>query len=134
MANKYREFCFRNGYVLGPADLLFNGQNSGVKALSLVFDCGSSYTYFNAQAYKATLSLVRKFLNGKLKETADETLPICWKGAKPFKSISEVKNYFQPLALSFTKSKNAQLQLPPESYLIISVRTLSHHSPRSAIF
>ncbi|RVX15987.1 Aspartic proteinase Asp1 [Vitis vinifera] len=109
-----------SAYALGPADLLFNGQNSGVKGLRLVFDSGSSYTYFNAQAYKTTLSLVRKYLNGKLKETADESLPVCWRGAKPFKSIFEVKNYFKPFALSFTKAKSAQLQLPPESYLIIS--------------
>lgn len=72
----------------------------------------------------STCLQVRKYLNGKLKETADESLPVCWRGAKPFKSIFEVKNYFKPFALSFTKAKSAQLQLPPESYLIISVRTL----------
>lgn len=52
--------------------------------------------------------------------TEDQELPICWKGAKPFQSVSDVSNYFKTLVLSFTKSRNSQLQLPPQAYLIIS--------------
>ena len=68
---------------------------------------------------------VKKDLSGKpLKDvTDDNSLPICWKGNKPFKSVQDAKSFFTPLALSFTKAKNAQLQLPPEAYLIVSVRT-----------
>lgn len=54
----------------------------------------------------------------------DKTLPVCWKGSKVFKSVADVKNFFKPLALSFTNSKNAQFQIPPETYLIISVSFL----------
>lgn len=50
----------RNHYSSGPAELVFNGKSTGVKGLSLVFDSGSSYTYFNSQAYKAVVNLVRK--------------------------------------------------------------------------
>jgi hypothetical protein len=53
----------------------------------------------------------------------DQTLPICWKGRKPFKSVRDVKKYFKTFALSFAndgKSKT-QLEFPPEAYLIVSV-------------
>nr|XP_028949304.1 aspartic proteinase Asp1-like [Malus domestica] len=80
------------------------------------------YTYFNSQAYKALINLVRNDLNGKpLKyATEDQSLPICWKGSKPFKSVGDAKNFFKPLALSFTKAKNVQLQLSPDAYLIVT--------------
>lgn len=66
---------------------------------------------------------VNNDLKGKplRRETKDPSLPICWKGVKPFKSLNEVNNYFKPLTLSFTKSKNLQFQLPPVAYLIITV-------------
>ncbi|KAJ9166681.1 hypothetical protein P3X46_021391 [Hevea brasiliensis] len=109
-------------YTSGPAELLFGGKSTGIKGLELIFDSGSSYTYFSAQIYQSTLNLIRKDLSGKpLKDAPEEkALSICWKGAKPFKSVSDVKSYFTPLALSFTKSKNVQLQLPPEDYLIVT--------------
>ncbi|KAK9270453.1 hypothetical protein L1049_026033 [Liquidambar formosana] len=108
-------------YSSGPAELLFDGKSTGVKGLSMVFDSGSSYTYFSSQAYQTTLSLVRKSLTGKpLKDAVDNSLPVCWKGAKPFRSVSDVKDYFKPLVLSFTKAGSVQLQLPPEAYLIVT--------------
>lgn len=66
---------------------------------------------------------VKKSLNGKpLKDAAeDKSLPICWKGNKAFKSVQDAKNFFTPLALSFTNSKHVQLQLLPEAYLIVTV-------------
>ncbi|KAK0576528.1 hypothetical protein LWI29_019086 [Acer saccharum] len=107
-------------YSAGPAELLFGGKATGVKGLQVVFDSGSSYTYFSSQAYKTTLDLVTRGLNGKpLKGTTEDgALPICWKGTKPFKAIRDVKDYFEPLLLSFTK--NVQLHLPPENYLIVT--------------
>ncbi|KAI4337837.1 hypothetical protein L6164_016206 [Bauhinia variegata] len=109
-------------YASGPADLLFNGKPTTVKGLEVIFDSGSSYTYFNSQAYKTLVNLVTNDLKGKKlnRATDDTSLPICWKGAKPFKSLADVKNYFKPLALSFTKTKNVQLHIPPEAYLIVS--------------
>lgn len=47
-----------NHYSLGPAELLFDGQSTGTKGLLMIFDSGSSYTYFNALAYKAVVSAV----------------------------------------------------------------------------
>ncbi|KAH1213409.1 Aspartic proteinase Asp1 [Glycine max] len=125
-------------YSSGPAELVFNGKATVVKGLELIFDSGSSYTYFNSQAYQAVVDLVRwklerasifiinfivtQDLKGKQlkRATDDPSLPICWKGAKSFKSLSDVKKYFKPLALSFTKTKILQMHLPPEAYLIIT--------------
>lgn len=54
-----RLYSVRKYYSLGSADLQFGKQATGVKGLRLVFDSGSTYTYFNSQAYKALLSMVR---------------------------------------------------------------------------
>ncbi|KAJ0025907.1 hypothetical protein Pint_08144 [Pistacia integerrima] len=109
-------------YSSGPAELLHGGKATGVKGLQVIFDSGSSYTYFNFQAYKTTLDMLKKDLKGEpLKDTRDDrTLPICWKGPKPVKTISDVKDYFKPLQLSFSKAKNVQLELSPEAYLIVT--------------
>lgn len=109
-------------YSSGPAELLFGQQSTGLKGLYMVFDSGSSYTYFSSLAYKSTLSLLTNDLVGKPLKVAndDHTLPICWKAAKPLKSVQDVKNYFKPLALSFTNIQSVPLELPPEAYLIIS--------------
>ncbi|KAK7282718.1 hypothetical protein RIF29_11710 [Crotalaria pallida] len=111
-------------YTAGPADLFFNGKPTSIKGLQLIFDSGSSYSYLNSQALKTIVNLVTNDLNGKplSRATDDNTLPICWKGARPFRSVSDVSNYFKPLAVSFTNSRNVQLQLPPRAYLIISNR------------
>ncbi|XP_027148440.1 aspartic proteinase Asp1-like [Coffea eugenioides] len=110
-------------YSVGPADLFFGGQASGVKGQSIVFDSGSTYNYFNSQAYNAVVSLLKKDINGRkqLQDAVDDkSLPICWKAPKPFKSILDVKSYFKPLALVFTSAKNVQFQLQPEAYLIVT--------------
>ena len=139
--------CFRKYYSVGPADLQIAGQATNIKGLPIVFDSGSTYTYFSSQAYNTLVSLVsfvlvwmvclklpmwsnkvkscqiKRNLNGKqLKDAVeDKSLPVCWKGAKPFKSVLDAANHFKPLALSFTNAKNAQLHLPPESYLVVTV-------------
>ncbi|CAL9025082.1 unnamed protein product [Prunus brigantina] len=112
-------------FVHPPAELVFDGKATSVKGLNMIFDSGSSYTYFNSQAYQAIVTLVRNDLKGKpLKDaTEDQSLPICWKGRKPFKFVPDAKNYFKPSALSFTNAKNVQLQLSPEAYLIVTVKT-----------
>lgn len=111
-----------NHYSSGPAELLFGGKSTGVKGLLVVFDSGSSYTYFNSQAYQTIVNLIKKELTGKpLKDAADDkSLSICWKGKKPFKSVGDVKNFFKPIVVSFTNAKNVQLHLPPEAYLIVT--------------
>lgn len=111
-------------YLSGSAELLFSGKPSGAKGLQFVFDSGSSYSYFNAQVYKLTLTLIKNNLNGKpLKDAPeDKELDVCWKAAKPIRSIREVRNYFQPLTIQFTSGKIVQLLLMPEDYLIVSKR------------
>lgn len=67
----------------------------------------------------------------------DKTLPICWKGAKPFKSVLDFKNLFKTITIHYTNGRrDTQLHIPPESYLIISVRGLEkknsiHHIQNS---
>ncbi|KAG6591878.1 Aspartic proteinase Asp1, partial [Cucurbita argyrosperma subsp. sororia] len=109
-------------YSSGPADVFFGGKAVGIRGLTLTFDSGSSYTYFNSQVYGAILNTLRNDLKGQpLKDAPEEKiLPVCWKGSKAFKSVADVRSFFKPLALSFTNSRNAQFQMPPESYLIIS--------------
>ncbi|GER37730.1 eukaryotic aspartyl protease family protein [Striga asiatica] len=108
-------------YSLGSADVRFGGQPTNVKGLEIVFDSGSTYTYFVSQAYNVIVSMIKENLNGKLKVAVeDKSLPMCWKGPKPFKSIRDAASYFKPLVLSFTNEKNVHFQMPPESYLIVT--------------
>ncbi|WVZ21194.1 hypothetical protein V8G54_008516 [Vigna mungo] len=112
----------QQNYRTGPADLLFDGKPTSVKDLELIFDSGSSYTYFNSIAHKVLVDLITNDIKGKLliRETADSSLPICWKGLKALKSLHDVTGNFKPLVLSFTKPKNSLLQVPPEAYLIVT--------------
>ncbi|KAL0391752.1 UNVERIFIED_CONTAM: Aspartyl protease APCB1 [Sesamum radiatum] len=113
-------FIFRKYYSLGSADLRLGGQAANIKGLQIVFDSGSTYSYFSSQAYNDLVSLMRNNLNSKqLKDAVeDRSLPVCWKGAQPFKSIRDAISYFKPLVLSF---KNVEFQVQPEAYLIVTV-------------
>ncbi|WMV31816.1 hypothetical protein MTR67_025201 [Solanum verrucosum] len=109
-------------YSLGPADVLFNGQATGIKGIPIILDSGTTFTYFHSEAYKTLLSLIKKNIDPKQLTDAveDKSLPVCWKGSKPFKFLKDATMYFKPLTLSFTKAKNIQLQLIPEAYLILT--------------
>lgn len=50
---------FRPHYIVGPADLLFDGNPTSVRGLQLTFDSGSTYTYFTPQIYNAIFNQVR---------------------------------------------------------------------------
>lgn len=111
-------------YSAGAAELLLGGRSTGLRNLMVIFDSGSSYSYLNSQAYQSLISLMRRDLQGKaVKETRDDrTLPVCWRGKKPFKTIRDARKFFKPLALSFShgwRSRNL-FEINPESYLIIS--------------
>ncbi|KAI6691763.1 hypothetical protein NL676_019473 [Syzygium grande] len=115
---------YSDHYSPGTAELVFAGKATGLKDLLIVFDSGTSYTYFSSQAYQALAFSVKEELKGKpFTEALDDlTLPLCWSGGKPFKNIRDVRKYFKPFALSFNsggRTKN-QYEVPPESYLIIS--------------
>ncbi|KNA08065.1 hypothetical protein SOVF_165960 isoform B [Spinacia oleracea] len=111
-----------NYYSMGPAELLFSGKNVVKGGLSFVLDSGSTFTYLSSQVYEAALSMIKKNINQKQLKIApeDKTLPVCWKGAKPFKSINDIKQFFKPLALKFSKANNAMLEMSPECYLIVN--------------
>ena len=47
-----------NHYTTGPAELLYNRKPTGLNGLKLIFDSGSSYTYFNSKTYQAIVNLV----------------------------------------------------------------------------
>ncbi|KAL5555217.1 hypothetical protein UlMin_037453 [Ulmus minor] len=110
-------------YSPGYGELMFGGKHTGVKGLLTVFDSGSTYTYLNNQAYQALAIWIRDVTGKSLKEAPeDETLPLCWRGKRPFKSVGEAKKYFKPLALLFNDDgrTKTQFEMPPEAYLIIS--------------
>ncbi|XVE60300.1 hypothetical protein DITRI_Ditri05aG0117800 [Diplodiscus trichospermus] len=108
-------------YFPSRAELLFGGKPTGIKDLKVAFDSGASYTYFSSHVYEAIVDLVSRDLNGKpLQRVKDTSLPICWKGNKPFKSVDDVKKYFSTLTLKFTNTRNIQLQIQPEAYLIVT--------------
>lgn len=48
----------RKYYSPGTAELVFGGKSTGMKNLLVVFDTGSSYTYFGSQAYDTLATLV----------------------------------------------------------------------------
>ncbi|KAL6906164.1 hypothetical protein ACP4OV_003765 [Aristida adscensionis] len=112
--------AFRNYYSPGSASLYFGGRSLGVRPMEVVFDSGSSFTYFAAQPYQALVSALKGGLSKNLKEVSDPSLPLCWKGKKPFKSVLDVKKEFRPLVLSFSNGKTALMEIPPENYLIVT--------------
>nr|CAD1836871.1 unnamed protein product [Ananas comosus var. bracteatus] len=114
--------AFRSHYSPGPATLYFGTRPLGVKQMEVVIDSGSSYTYFGYQPYQALVSALKAELSKKpLKEAVDDpSLPLCWRGRKPFKSPLDLRKYFTTLILNFVNGRRALLEMPPENYLIIS--------------
>ncbi|KAL6870811.1 hypothetical protein ACP4OV_014659 [Aristida adscensionis] len=109
-----------NFYSPGSATLYFDRRSLGVKPMEVVFDSGSTYTYFAAQPYQAVVSALKNGLSKSLKQVSDPSLPLCWKGQKPFKSVSDIKKEFKSLLLNFANVKNALMEIPPENYLIVT--------------
>ncbi|XP_024020267.1 aspartyl protease APCB1 [Morus notabilis] len=94
------------------------------KARQLVFDSGSSYTYFNKRAYSALLaSLEEVSTTGLVRDRSDPSLPICWRAETPLKSVADVKRFFKTITLQFGSKWwiiSTRLRIPPEGYLTIS--------------
>ncbi|KQJ92016.1 aspartic proteinase Asp1 [Brachypodium distachyon] len=112
--------AFKNYYSPGTASLYFGGRSLGVRPMEVVLDSGSSFTYFGAQPYQALVTALKSDLSKTLKEVFDPSLPLCWKGKKPFKSVLDVKKEFKSLVLSFSNGKKALMEIPPENYLIVT--------------
>ncbi|XP_010549131.1 PREDICTED: aspartyl protease APCB1 [Tarenaya hassleriana] len=106
----------------GSSVLSLDGQNSRVG--KVVFDTGSSYTYFPDRTYSELITSLEEVPElGLMLDESDTTLPICWRANFPIGSVSDVKQYFRPITLQLGSkwwiiSRNLQIQ--PEDYLIIS--------------
>ncbi|KAM0821520.1 hypothetical protein ACQ4PT_072146 [Festuca glaucescens] len=107
-----------NYYSPGSGTLYFDRRSLGVKPMEVVFDSGSTYTYFTTQPYQATVSALKAGLSKSLKQVSDPSLPLCWKGQNVFKSVSDVEKDFKSLFLSF--AKNSVMEIPPKNYLIVT--------------
>lgn len=94
------------------------------RAARVVFDSGSSYTYFTQQAYSDLVASLEGLSElGLIRDTSDPTLPICWRAEFPIRSVVDVKHLFNTLTLQFGSKWwiiSTKLQIPPEGYLIFS--------------
>ncbi|KAK9278806.1 hypothetical protein L1049_028385 [Liquidambar formosana] len=106
----------------GSRQLSLGGWNSRLGRV--VFDTGSSYTYFTKQAYSDLVASLKEVSGkGLIQDASDPTLPICWRPKLPIRSLIDVKQFFKTLTLQFGSKWwifPMKLQIPPEGYLIIS--------------
>nr|GEX16837.1 aspartic peptidase [Tanacetum cinerariifolium]GEX16838.1 aspartic peptidase [Tanacetum cinerariifolium] len=107
--------------TLGSCRALCWWISNRVRNLHVLFDSGTTFSFFAPKAYSALVSMVTKDIKEKqLYIVNDEYLPVCWRGSQPFESIQDVKNIFKPIALSFENSQNTWIEMDPEAYLIIT--------------
>ncbi|KAJ3694801.1 hypothetical protein LUZ60_000178 [Juncus effusus] len=103
-------------------DLELSGEDQKSKFIQVIFDSGSSYTYFPNDAYTNFISSL-KSISGLVQDESDKTLPLCWKADFPVSSVSDVKKFFKPVTLHFMNRwffVPTTYVIPPEGYLIIS--------------
>ncbi|KAF5200036.1 Aspartyl protease apcb1 [Thalictrum thalictroides] len=90
----------------------------------VVFDSGSSYTYFMKEAYSSLVAALKDSFGEELiQDESDPGLPVCWRAKVPIRSLKDVKAFFKPLTLHFGSRWwiiSSKLLIPPEGYLIIS--------------
>ncbi|XP_042002149.1 aspartyl protease APCB1-like [Salvia splendens] len=91
---------------------------------NIIFDTGSSYSYFPEEAYTNLVTLLNDISNESIVlDTSDTSLPICWRSKSPLRSVKDVKMLFKPLNLHFRSTwwiLSRKLQIPPEGYLVIN--------------
>ncbi|MQM03276.1 hypothetical protein Taro_036048 [Colocasia esculenta] len=89
----------------------------------VVFDTGSSYTYFTKEMYGDLITLLKGISAGLVRDESDETLPVCWRPTFHVRSVKDVRQFFDPLTLHFGKKwwiMPRSFQIPPEGYLIVN--------------
>ncbi|WJX29955.1 hypothetical protein P8452_18544 [Trifolium repens] len=100
------------------------GFEGHIKVGKVVFDSGSSYTYFPKEAYQDLIASLKEVSGlGLIQDDSDTTLPICWQANFPIRSVKDVKDYFKTLTLRFGNKwwiLSTLFRIPPEGYLIIS--------------
>ncbi|XP_048226830.1 aspartyl protease APCB1 isoform X2 [Ricinus communis] len=115
--DSYQTQIMKLNYGSGPLSL--GGQERRVRRI--VFDSGSSYTYFTKEAYSELVASVSG--EALIQDTSDPTLPFCWRAKFPIRSVIDVKQYFKTLTLQFGSKWwiiSTKFRIPPEGYLIIS--------------
>ncbi|XP_028772193.1 aspartyl protease APCB1-like, partial [Neltuma alba] len=100
------------------------GLNGPSKVGKVVFDTGSSYTYFTKEAYLNLVASLKEVSElGLVQDDSDTTLPICWRANFVVRSVKDVNHIFKTLTLKFGSKwwiLSALFHIPPEGYLIIS--------------
>ncbi|XP_066371443.1 aspartyl protease APCB1-like [Miscanthus floridulus] len=117
----------------GPADDIRRAQvqqvNHGDQQLNVqgkltqvIFDSGSTYTYFPNEALINLISSLKAASPRFVQDDSDKTLPFCMKADFPVRSVDDVKYFFKPLSLQFEKRFffSRTFNIRPEDYLIIS--------------
>uniref|UniRef100_A0A6M2EEH5 Peptidase A1 domain-containing protein n=1 Tax=Populus davidiana TaxID=266767 RepID=A0A6M2EEH5_9ROSI len=106
----------------GSSPLSLGGMES--RAKHILFDSGSSYTYFPKEAYSELVASLNEVSGaGLVQSTSDTTLPLCWRANFPIRSVKDVKKFFKTLTFEFgTKWLviSTKFRIPPEGYLMIS--------------
>lgn len=118
----------------GPADDVRRAQvkqinhgdqqlNARGKLTQVVFDTGSTYTYFPDEALTRLISSLKEAASPRfVQDDSDKTLPFCMKSDFPVRSVEDVKHFFKPLSLQFEKRFffSRTFNIGPEDYLVIS--------------
>lgn len=118
----------------GPADDVRRAQvkqinhgdqqlNARGKLTQVVFDTGSTYTYFPDEALTRLISSLKEAASPRfVQDDSDKTLPFCMKSDFPVRSVEDVKHFFKPLSLQFEKRFffSRTFNIRPEHYLVIS--------------
>ncbi|XP_024005944.1 aspartyl protease APCB1 isoform X1 [Eutrema salsugineum] len=103
----------------GNGMLSLSGENGRIG--KVLFDTGSSYTYFPKKAYS---QLVTSLQEVKLtRDESDKALPICWQANFLISSLSDVKRFYKPITIQIGSKWwiiSRKLVIQPEDYLIIS--------------
>ncbi|KAG0492260.1 hypothetical protein HPP92_005658 [Vanilla planifolia] len=111
-----------NYYSPGLATVIAGKQPLATRQ-TMVFDSGSSYTYFSNHLFQSLLSAINNDVSKTSLKLAPEekALTNCWKATTPFKSVLDLKKYFRTLILGFGSGKApALLEIPPENYFIVT--------------
>ncbi|KAG7019951.1 Aspartyl protease APCB1 [Cucurbita argyrosperma subsp. argyrosperma] len=88
----------------------------------VVFDSGSSYTYFTKEAYSQLVASLEELSAFGL-IVQDSSDIICWRTESSIRSVKDVKQFFKPLTLQFESRfwiVSTKLEIPPENYLVIN--------------
>ncbi|XP_042406392.1 aspartyl protease APCB1-like [Zingiber officinale] len=121
-----RQSGLTNFYISKASKINYGGkQISGQKgnAVPVIFDTGSSYTYFPDEAYGKLTAYLQSMSNNFIQDVSDLTMPICLRADFPIRSFKDVKQFFEPLTLQFEKkwwTMSKSFTIQPEGYLVIS--------------